>query len=371
MKVTVRTLTGAKYDIILEEDSKVSELKQKVQSLTGDDPSTQTLIFSGKFMEDDKNVAEYNIKEKDFIVLTAKPVARPKTTTPTTTNTPTNTSTTNTTNTSTPTQQPRTQPTQQPTQQPGEEMATGESLEDAVKDLVEMGFDAGQALQALKMAMGNRMRAVDILTSGALDNYTPSSNPTPTPSTPPQGGSTDPTGSPGGTGAQGIDNPMLQQMFNQYMNQGQQQQNIFAPLRNNPFFSQIRAMVQIEPGLLEPILQRIEQTQPDLIQVITQNQQQFLDFLNEPVSPEIMAQTQQALGQMMNGLGGMGGAMGGQQQRFQITEEENQVINNLVEMGGFDRNKVIEAYFLFDKDETMTAEYLLRHGFDDEPDDQQ
>jgi UV excision repair protein RAD23 len=295
-------------------------------------------------MDDDKLVSEYNIKEKDFIVLTAKPAttAKPRTTpTPTTTNTPTPTQT----HTPTPTPTQTHTPTPTPAPQSGE-------LDDAARDLVDMGFDEQQARQALRMAMGDRIRAVDILTSGALDNYVPGNTQQPTQTH-------TPTPSTGGSTGGGQAN--LQDAFNQYMQGGQQ--NIFAPLRDNPFFNQIRAMVQIEPALLEPILQRIEQTQPDLIQVITQNQQQFLDFLNEPVSPEIMAETQQALGQMMQGMGGMVP----QQQTFQITEEENQVINNLVELGGFDRNKVIEAYFLFDKDETMTADYLLRHGFDDEP----
>jgi len=347
----VRTLTGAKYDIQLEENSHVSDLKQRVQQLTGDDPSTQTLIFSGKFMEDDKLVSEYNIKEKDFVVLTGKPIAknapRTHTPTPTTTNTPTPTPTT--TNT----------PIHTPTPSPSEEIATGESFEEGVRSLVDMGFDEERSSQALRMSMGNTSRAVDILTSGALDNYTPSQSHTPTP-TPTHTPTPTPTPTHTQPGGPGQPNPeQLQQLFQQYMQGGQQQQNIFAPLRNHPFFNQIRAMVQIEPGLLEPILQRIEQTQPELIQLITQNQQQFLDFLNEPVSPEIMAQTQQALGQMMNGMG-----MPQNQERFQITPEENQVINNLVEMGGYDRNKVIEAYFLFDKDEVMTAEYLLRHGFD-------
>jgi len=368
MKVTVRTLTGAKYDIQLEENSKVGDLKQKVHELTGDDPSTQTLIFSGKFMEDDKSVSGYNIKEKDFIVLTAKPVAKnvPRTT-PTTTNVPTPTpTTTNTPSPSTSTPTRVSQPTSTPTTFNPPEEVSAQSLEEGILYLVDMGFDADRSAQALRMSMGNTSRAVDILTSGALDNYVPGTTqtPTPTPTPTPTTQSQPQTG--GNVGGQ--PNPeQLQQMFQQYMQQGGGQQNIFAPFRNHPFFNQIRAMVQIEPTLLEPILQRIEQTQPELIQLITQNQQQFLDFLNEPVSPDVIAQTQQALGQMMGG-GGMGGMP--QQERFQITAEENQIINNLVELGGFDRNKVIEAYFLFDKDETMTAEYLLRHGFDDDPDDQ-
>lgn len=34
---------------------------------------------------------------------------------------------------------------------------------------------------------------------------------------------------------------------------------------------------------------------------------------------------------------------------------------------GFDKNRVTEAYLLFEKDADMTANYLLNHGFDDLP----
>jgi hypothetical protein len=35
-------------------------------------------------------------------------------------------------------------------------------------------------------------------------------------------------------------------------------------------------------------------------------------------------------------------------------------------MTGCDKNKVMQAYFLFEKDAETAANYLLNHGFDDE-----
>lgn len=37
-----------------------------------------------------------------------------------------------------------------------------------------------------------------------------------------------------------------------------------------------------------------------------------------------------------------------------------------MEMTGCDKNKVIQAYFLFEKDAEQAANYLLNHGFDDD-----
>jgi len=130
----------------------------------------------------------------------------------------------------------------------------------------------------------------------------------------------------------------------------------------------MRALVQANPAYLEQLLGNISQSSPELFQIIQQNQEQFVQFLNEPVSQE---QLQQALAAGLGIGGGQRGGVppGGQRQiQVQLTPEENEVVNNLVSMG-FDRNKVLHFYILFDKDQEMTANYLLNYGFNDEEDE--
>jgi len=78
-----------------------------------------------------------------------------------------------------------------------------------------------------------------------------------------------------------------------------------------------------------------------------QNQDEFIRLLNTPVPGAPVRQSP-------------GGVVPPGVIQVQVTPEDERVINNLVNMG-FERNRVMEAYFLFEKDETLTANYLLNN----------
>lgn len=52
-------------------------------------------------------------------------------------------------------------------------------------------------------------------------------------------------------------------------------------LRNSPHFQHLRQLVQQQPQMLEPILQQVAEGNPQLAQMIGQNQEQFLQLLSE------------------------------------------------------------------------------------------
>jgi UV excision repair protein RAD23 len=52
-------------------------------------------------------------------------------------------------------------------------------------------------------------------------------------------------------------------------------------LRNSPHFQHLRQLVQQQPAMLDPILQQVAEGNPQLAQMIGQNQEQFLQLLSE------------------------------------------------------------------------------------------
>lgn len=125
-------------------------------------------------------------------------------------------------------------------------------------------------------------------------------------------------------------------------------------LRNNPLVAQLRQLVQTNPALLQPFLQQVGTTNPQLFQLINRNQQAFLEFLTEGSGVDLGA-----LGDDMDMEGGQGGPGG--DNVIQVTAEERDSIERLQGMG-FDRQIVLQAFIACDRNEELTANYLIENG---------
>lgn len=145
-------------------------------------------------------------------------------------------------------------------------------------------------------------------------------------------------------------------------------------LRNSPHFQQLRQLVQQQPAMLEPILQQVAEGNPQLAQMIGQNQEQFLQLLGEvrfyvamerPYIDEIADISQQEIGG--DAIGGMGetGPMPPGAVPISVTEEERDAIERLCRLG-FPRDAVVQAYFACDKNEELAANFLF-----DQPDEEE
>ena len=124
-------------------------------------------------------------------------------------------------------------------------------------------------------------------------------------------------------------------------------------LRTQPQFRQIRQLVQTNPQLLEPLVAQLAQSNPELGELISQHQEEFLGLLSEPLGPEPQP------GQEQTGAPAQG--TNPASQYISVTPEERSAIERL-EALGFPRQKVIEAYFACDKNEMLAANYLFDHG---------
>jgi len=246
--------------------------------------------------------------------------------------------------------------------------------------LMEMGFERDAVQQALRASFNNPDRAVEYLMSGIPSNAAPARPPPgslgpntarlpgsrvrtpaqPNPSTPPQ------AAIPGNLFS------MAAAQAAQNAQQGATQQGVgsdgggpFDFLRN-PQYNNIRQLVQNNPSLLQPVLQHLGASNPQILQRISQNQAEFIRLINEPVQPTPGSAVPGAAG--LPGFPGApaGGAPGGPPTAMiHVTPEEKEAIERLEGLG-FDKSIVIQAYFACDKDETLAANYLLEHGFDDD-----
>lgn len=123
-------------------------------------------------------------------------------------------------------------------------------------------------------------------------------------------------------------------------------------LRHNPQFQQLRQMVQANPQILQPMLQELGKQNPQLMQIISENQSEFLRLVSDAGEPGAEA------------AGAPPGVEGFPPTQIQISQGDKEAIDRLEGLG-FDRLLCIEAFFACDKNESLAANYLLEHGHED------
>ncbi|RCH92052.1 hypothetical protein CU097_011021 [Rhizopus azygosporus] len=365
LKITVKTLQQKQFKLEVDSTDSILSVKEKIEQSQGHPVAQQKLIFSGKILSDDKTVEEYNITEKDFLVVM---VSKPKATPASSSSAAKKESTPAATTPSKPaepvkSESPAAAPASSNSPAPASDTPkeaekattdiTGSQLESVLENMMAMGFERAQCERALRASFNNPDRAVEYLFNGIPENILNEMNAAQQPQSDEQQQDTNTPISPGTTTAPANDaNAPLnlfaaaQQHAQQQQQQQQQQQPLGADLasfRNTPHFQQIRQLVQTNPGLLQPLLQSIGQSNPELIRAINADPNGFLQAFLE---------------------GAEGEEGGPETATIQVTAEEREAIERL-EALGFPRQVVIEAYFACDKNEELAANYLFDHGNDD------
>ena len=123
-------------------------------------------------------------------------------------------------------------------------------------------------------------------------------------------------------------------------------------LRDHPQFQTLKAMMASNPALLQPMLQELGKQNPELLQLINANQEEFYSILHEPSDGDME--------DAMAALGEMGGLPPGAVQ-VEITPEDNEAIERLTGLG-FPRELAAQAFFACEKNEQLAANYLFDHG---------
>ncbi|WVY96268.1 hypothetical protein V8G54_028419 [Vigna mungo] len=389
MKVFVKTLKGTHFEIEVQPQDTVSEVKKSIETVQGADvypAAQQMLIHQGKVLKDATTLEENNVAENSFIVIMLSKSKSPSgegstTSTALSTKTPqTSAPPTSTAPVSTAPQAPATAEALPATVtapvssapapasissgtpvegfdiygQAASNLVAGSNLEGTIQQIIDMGggsWDRDTVVRALRAAYNNPERAVEYLYSGIPEQAeaplvarapagAQPANPTaaaaPQTAQPAPITSTGPNANPLDLFPQGLPN----------VGSGAAGAGSLDFLRNSQQFQALRAMVQANPQILQPMLQELGKQNPHLMRLIRDHQADFLRLINEPVE-----------GGEGNILGQLAGGM---PQAVTVTPEERQAIERLEAMG-FDRAIVLEVYFACNKNEELAANYLLDH----------
>merc|ERR1719194_347405 len=155
MRVTLKTVTNAAFEVEAAPGDSVMQLKQAVEASQGEAfaAERQGLVYKGKILEDQTTLEQAEVSEAGFLVVTVKKAKAKQPAAP----------------------PPRAEAATAGAPVAAEEgliqgaasnLATGSALEAAVSSICDMGFPKEQVLKAMRAAYNNPDRAVEYLMNG-------------------------------------------------------------------------------------------------------------------------------------------------------------------------------------------------------------
>ncbi|XP_043657678.1 UV excision repair protein RAD23 homolog A isoform X4 [Drosophila teissieri] len=397
MIITIKNLQQQTFTIEFAPEKTVLELKKKIFDERGPEyvAEKQKLIYAGVILTDDRTVGSYNVDEKKFIVVMLTRDSSSSNTNQLSVKESDKLTSTNDLKDSMPREESN--HSNSPVTRNSEEsilssetgpistdnligelaqaslqsraesnLLMGDEYNQTVLSMVEMGYPREQAERAMAASYNNPERAVEYLINGipaeegTIDNdVNESTNPSVIASGPQTGS------------ASSVERP------------SESNSDPFEFLRSQPQFLQMRSLIYQNPHLLHAVLQQIGQTNPALLQLISENQDAFLNMLNQPIEREsessatvprvsnLGAATAQRSTAATSAAQQSGSAAENEDleqplgvSTIRLNRQDQDAIERLKALG-FPETLVVQAYFACEKNEELAANFLLSSSFDD------
>eukprot|EP00127_Corallochytrium_limacisporum_P003370 Clim_evm59s148 gene=Clim_evmTU59s148 len=351
------------FEVSVDSDGlTVADLKKKIEEVKGFEVERQKLLHAGKVLKDELPLSEYKIEDgAEFIIMLARGKAKKSSAEESS-----GSAKAESVEALKPAEEKATSAAEPPKSAgasagaaaaadaapaPAQASSGGmfENFEQHIESLIAMGFPREQCIRALQAAFGNPDRAVDYLMNGIPEEMmVEEGGAEDSAPTAPRGDAQAAAATAGGetmeTDTQPAAPDTAEATGGASGTEGAAQHSgALSFLRGSPQIMQLRAIIQQSPEHLEDLMLNLGQVNPDLLLLINQNQEEFLDILNNP-------------GRGMP-----------QRRAIQVTPEEMAAIQRL-EALGFDRARAAEAYLICDKNEELAANYLFDTMNDDQDD---
>lgn len=356
MKLILKTLKQIPHEVeVANDEVTIKELKQEAESKHNIAYETIKLVFNGVVLKDENSIKSYNITEGNVIVMMIsktkiqnkpkveetvipdkKDIGNTQITNNNNSQIPSNTtSTVGIGNTGVSNIENNNYQNNSNTNNTTSTIPSPDYTE-AISTLVEMGFPKEYSETAIKAAQGNVSLAIEFLYNGIPENLT-NVNPS---------SSVGSVGTGNGNSTQAVPN-----------NQSSQPTSSLDAVKR--IASMVKVLCQNDPSQLQNIIMSLQQTRPELIELIKQHEAEFKNIIQSPVSEEDYTNFNQINAEFR----GQGSSTGqGQQEQGQgtirLSKPEFDAIQRLKEFG-FSEMDAAQAYFACDKNEEMALNFLF------------
>lgn len=326
--------------------------KEKVAAAKDVDPLQLKFVYSGKVLQDEKPLLDFKIKEGDSIIYM---VSRKKTPTPKPAENKPEAKATE------PQAAPAASSSAPEAPAPATEggssasdFSSGSQREAAIQNMMEMGYERPQIEQALRAAFNNPHRAVEYLLTGIPELL----------AAPPAAlgelalpAASEAAPASGEADVSREEEPQAHEnMFEAAEAAAAGEAGAEAPEEANlddhsSQLATIRAALQSNPELIQPMLDQLAASNPQIAEMIEQDPEGFMrHFLGTGGEDDDLGFEVEGEGEGEQEPGTV---------RIALTEQDESAINRLCELG-FERNLVIQVYMACDKNEEVAADILFR-----------